>query len=564
MDFMNCWNPATGETFDQVAMATTADVQNARRELGERAREWAAKPVGERVRLLNQLRHVMLEATDEITAVVNQDHGKSRQDALAEIIMTADKIHYYCANATRWLRRRSVSPGIYFFRRYYAEPVPYGVVGVIGPWNFPFDLTMTPVVSALLAGNVVMVKPSEVSAAVGAMMEKLFLRVPELAPYVRFLHGDGRTGAQLVESRPDLVFLTGSVATGKKVAQKSAELMIPFLSELGGKDPMIVLEDADVEAAAKWAVWGSNYCVGQACVAVERVYVVEPVYDRFVQAVLEETAKFTMGHTGSIHNPYHMGPLTFERQCAIVDEHLQEAVAKGAKIVAGGRRQGQFMEPTVVVDVDHSMKLMWDETFGPVLPIMKVRDESHAIQLANHSYMGLSAYVWSNDLKRARRIASQLQAGAVNINDVLGHFAPSALPFGGMKQSGNARTHGRDEVLQFTQTRSVAWGLPPMAIDPAVMMRQPGHYWLGRAIAHLFFGVGLKQRLEGVGFLLRQVQKAEEQGSGGAEERRQLAVGSGQSANGHSRNGIMKGVAAAGAAVVASAVVGWSLFRARR
>jgi acyl-CoA reductase-like NAD-dependent aldehyde dehydrogenase len=564
MDMLDCWNPATGETFDQVAMATAAEIQNARRELGERAREWAAKPARERARLLRQLRRVMLDATDEITTVINQDHGKSRQDALAEIIMTADKLHRYCAAAPRWLRRRGVSPGIYFFRRYYAEPVPYGVVAVIGPWNFPFDLTMSPVVSALLAGNTVMVKPSEVSAAVGAMMEELFQRVPELASYVRFLHGDGRVGAQIVETRPDLVFLTGSVATGKKVAQKAAELMIPFLSELGGKDPMIVLEDADIEAAAKWAVWGSNYCVGQACVGVERVYVVEPVYERFVQAALQETAKFTMGHSAAIQNPYHMGPLTFERQCSIIEEHLQDALAKGARILAGGRREGQFMEPTVVVDVDHSMKLMWDETFGPVLPIMKVRDEAHAIQLANHSYMGLSAYVWSGNLKRARRIAEQLQVGTVNINDVLGHFPLSLLPFGGMKQSGNARTHGRDEVIQFTQTRSVAWGLPPLAIDPAVMMRRPGHYWLGRAVAHLFFGVGLKQRLQAVGFLGRQMRRAEEQGREGAEESRQLAVDSRRSQNEHSKNGLAaKGAIAAGVATMATAVL-WSVFRARR
>jgi delta 1-pyrroline-5-carboxylate dehydrogenase len=225
-----------------------------------------------------------------------------------------------------------------------------------------------------------------------------------------------------------------------------------------------------------------------------------------------------------------MGPLTFERQCTIVEDHLRDAAAKGARVLAGGRRQGQFMEPTVVVDVDHSMKLMWDETFGPVLPIMKVRDEAHAIQLANHSYMGLSAYVWSGNLKRARRVAAQLQVGAVNINDVLGHFAPSALPFGGMKLSGNARTHGREEVMQFTQTRSVAWGVPPLAIDPAVMMRQPGHYWLGRAVAHLFFGVGLRQRLEGLGFLARQVRRAEEQ-----EESGQLTVDSGRLAAGKLR-----------------------------
>ncbi len=495
LDFIN---PATGEKFGEVRMATPAEVQAARREMAAAAPIWAAKSVKERVRILRKFQAVMIDAIDEVTAVITQDNGKSRQDAAAEVIMTVDKLHQYYKHAPEWLARRKVPRGLYIFRSYYTEPRPYGTVAVIGPWNYPFDLIVPIACSALLAGNTVLVKPSEVTGATGVMIEKLFQRVPELAPFVRFLHGDSRVGAALVDSRPDLIFLTGSARTGKIVGQKAAETMTPFLCELGGKDPMIVLEDADVAAAARWGVWGAFYNTGQSCVAVERAYVVEEVYDAFVTAAIEAAQKYKIGYTDAVDNPYHMGPLSFERQRAIIEDHLNDALARGARIMVGGRINGMFMEPTIVVDVDHTMKLMWDETFGPILPIMKVKDQTHAIQLANHSYMGLGASIWTRDLKRGQRIADQLEVGTVNINDALSHYPVSLLPFGGVKQSGNARTHGRDEVMQFTQPRSVAVGNPPFALDVATILRSPGHYELGKAIMYVAFGETPEQRIRPV------------------------------------------------------------------
>lgn len=489
-------NPATGQKFGGVTMATPADVHAARREMAAVAPTWAAKPVKERVRILRKLQAVIIDSVDEISEVINRDNGKSRQDAWIEVMMTVDKLHQYYKHAPEWLARRSVPPGLYIFRRYYTEPKPYGVVAVIGPWNYPFELIVPATCSALLAGNAVLVKPSEVTGATGVMIETLFNRVPELAPYVRFLHGDGRVGAALVDSQPDLVFLTGSTKTGRIVAQKTAETMTPFLAELGGKDPMIVLEDADIAAAAKWGVWGSVYNTGQTCIAIERVYVVESVYEAFVQAAVEEVKQYKVGYSPSIDNHYHMGPLTFQRQVDIVEDHLQDALAKGARILYGGKRNGMFMEPTILVDVDHTMKVMQDETFGPLMPIMKVQDETHAIQLANHSYLGLGASVWSRDLERAKRVASQLEVGTVNINDAASHYPVSLLPFGGMKMSGNARTHGKDEVLQFTRLQSYAVGGPPMPFDIATVLRSPGHYRLGKAIMHLVFGVTPQQRVK--------------------------------------------------------------------
>lgn len=335
IDFIN---PATGEKFGEVRVSTEEEVMLARREMAAAQATWAAKPLKERARIIKAFQRVVIDAADGLTAVVNQDHGKSRGDALHEVIMTVDKIHQYARLAPQWLGRRRVPPGLYFFRRYYTERVPFGVVGIIGPWNYPIDLMLPPIVAALLAGNTVIVKPSEVAAATGVELEKLVQRVPELAPFVRFVHGDGRVGAALVRAKPDLLFLTGSVKTGRIVAKMAAEDMTPFLYELGGKDPMLVLEDADIKAAAHWGVWGAFYTTGQACVSVERVYVHEKVYDAFVAAVLEETAAFSVGYSPDIDNPYRMGPLTFERQCDIVNTHLHDAVQKGARVLMGGQQ----------------------------------------------------------------------------------------------------------------------------------------------------------------------------------------------------------------------------------
>jgi acyl-CoA reductase-like NAD-dependent aldehyde dehydrogenase len=499
----NC--PGTGEQFGEVPMATPEEVRRAREELRRAAPLWWKVPLKDRVKILKKLQKTIVRYADDIAAAVSQDTGKSRQDGLAEVIMTTDKLHMYLKHAPKWLARQRIPPGLYFFRRYYAVRHPYGVVAVIGPWNYPFDLGMPPIFSALLAGNAVIYKPSEVAGATGVLIEKILQSVPEVSPYVRVLHGDGSVGAALVQSEPDLIFLTGSVETGRKVGIAAAEKMIPFLSELGGKDPMLVLEDADLDAAARWGVWGAFYNAGQTCMSVERVYVVESVFDAFLEKVMAHTAKLRHGYSKDVVNPFHFGPLTFERQLHVVVEHLEDALAKGARIALGGQHDGLFAQPTILVDVTHDMKVMREETFGPIMPIMKVRDEAEAIRLANDSEFGLSACVWSRNLKRAQQVAQALQVGSVNINDAIAHYPVSQLPFGGIKKSGNARTHGKDEVLQFTQQRSYAVGLPPLPFDVATLMRKPGHYNLGKAILELFFGVGT-QRL---GPIRRLAQSAE-------------------------------------------------------
>ncbi len=266
---------------------------------------------------------------------------------------------------------------------------------------------------------------------------------------------------------------------------------------------MIVLEDADVQAAAKWGMWGgATFNSGQSCVAVERIYVVDEVYDQFLLAIIEEAKQVKLGYSPEIDNPYNMAPLTFARQVNIIDDHLSDAVAKGAKIAYGGRRDGLFMEPIVLVDVDHSMKIMWEETFGPVLPIMRVDDEQHAIQLANHSKFGLNAYLWSQNLPRAERIAEQLEVGSVMVNDIIFQLFNPLQPFGGMKLSGNARTHGREEVMQFTQSRAYTIGRPPFTFDIWTILRNPHRYRELKVATHLLTGVNTEQKIRPIRELL--------------------------------------------------------------
>lgn len=491
-------NPATGETFGQVPMTSPAEVQQAMADLRAAARWWSRLPVKDRVRVLRRFQEVMIDARDEISAVINQDCGKSRQDALIEVFITVDLLNQYCNRAEDWLRPEPVSRGLYLFKHCYIERRPHGVVGVISPWNYPFAMSLPPMVAALLAGNTVALKPSEVTAATGVLIERLFQRVPELAPFVRVLHGDGAVGAEMVKARPDFIFLTGSTATGRKVMQAAAEHLIPVTCELGGKDPLIVLEDAAISEAARWAVWGAFFNTGQTCMAVERVYAVEPVYDEFVREAVRFTRELKIGYTPEKDSPYYLGPMTFPRQVAIVERHLQDAVEKGARVLTGGGRDGMFIEPTVLVDVTHAMLLMREETFGPILPIMKVKDEAEAIRMANDSVFGLGASVWSADIRRAERVAHELHTGSVLINDTICQFAVPMLPFGGVKESGIGRVHGKDGLLQFTQSCAYVVGDPPYAWDVATILRQPGHYDAATAIMRLAFGANLRQRVEPV------------------------------------------------------------------
>lgn len=490
------YNPATGTTFGEVAINTPEEVQQAVSEMRRAFPEWSAKTIKQRADILYKLQHVLIEQRDEISNVLNQDCGKSFQDGLLELFVTVDMLVQYRHNAEKWLRRQRVSSGLYIFKQCYVERRPFGVTAIISPWNYPFTLSLPPMISALLAGNTVVLKPSEVTAATGVLIEKLIKSVPELAPFVRVVHGDGRVGAALVASKPDYIFMTGSTATGKKIMQTAAESLTPVALELGGKDAMIVLEDADLQAAARWGAWGAFFNTGQTCMSVERVYVVGSKYDEFVKLAVQHAQELKSGYSTEMNSPFFMGPVTDPRQAKIIEDHLQDATDKGAKVLTGGKREGLFYDPIVLVDVNHSMKIMRDETFGPVMPIVKVQDEEEAIRLANDNAYGLSASVWSNDMHHAKRVADRIEAGSIIFNDSIAQFGVPMLPFGGTKDSGFGRTHGREGLLQFTRPYSFAVGGAPTKMDVATVLREMGHYELATMIMGVLYGTTFKQKVE--------------------------------------------------------------------
>lgn len=497
-------NPATGAKFGEVKPATPEAVESAVHEMRQSSAIWSKKPLRERIRILRKFQTLLIDKRDEITNVLNQDCGKSRQDGLLELLVTVDMLAQYCAQAPKWLKKKRVSSGLYLFKQCFVEYRPYGVVAVLAPWNYPFTLALPPVLAALLAGNTVVLKPSEVTAATGVLIEQLIQGVPELAPFVRVVHGDGRVGAALTEAKPDYIFVTGSTPTGKKILQAAAENLIPVGLELGGKDAMIVLDDADIDAAARWGVWGAFFNCGQTCMAVERVYVVESKYEEFLKRSVSYAKGLKTGFTNEFDSPYFMGPITDPRQAEIIDAHLEDALSKGARVLTGGKAQGGFYNPIVLVDVDHSMQIMQEETFGPVMPIMKVKDEAEAIELANDNVFGLGASVWSQNMTHAKNVADKVQASSVILNDSIAQFGIPMLPFGGTKDSGFGRIHGQEGLMQFTRPFSFAVGGAPVKWDIATVLRKNGHYDLATAIMGVIFGTTLRQKWEALSQLFRR------------------------------------------------------------
>jgi len=497
-------NPATGLQFGEVAMTQPDEVKLAVEDMRRAFPEWSNKPVKERLRILRDFQKLLIDERDEITSILNQDCGKSRQDGLIELFVTVDMLAQYRWHAPKWLRKKRVSSGLYLFKQCFVEYRPHGVVAIISPWNYPLTLSLPPLLAALIAGNTVVLKPSEVTGATGALMERLIQQIPDLAPFVRVVHGDGRVGAALTNARPDFIFMTGSTATGKKIMQAASEDLTPVALELGGKDAMIVLEDADLKAAARWGAWGAFFNTGQTCMSVERVYVIESKYDQFVQLAIQAANELKTGYSTNLDSPYFMGPVTDPRQVKVIESHLEDALAKGAQVLSGGRDQGMFYHPIVITGVDHSMKLMREETFGPIMPIMKVKNEAEAICLANDNVYGLGASVWSRDIQHARQVAAQVEAASVIINDSIAQFGVPMLPFGGIKQSGFGRTHGQEGLMQFTRPYSYAVGSAPISWDIATILRENGHYDLATAIMGVVYGTSLRQKWETLAQLFRK------------------------------------------------------------
>jgi len=453
-------DPSTGEVVGRFEITKPGDLpalfENARRA----QREWAARPLRDRCAMLRRLRDTMFELRDEIADVVTRETGKPRVEAIfAEILLALDTADFLSRRTPRWLRPERVPHHNMAMKAKsgWLEFQPQGIIAIISPWNYPFSIPMVEMISAVVAGNAVLLKPSELTPWTGWLAREMFRRAEFPSGLVQVLQGGGEIGAALIEAGPDKVFFTGSVATGKRIAEACAKKLIPSVLELGGKDAMLVLGDADLDIASSAAVWGSFMNCGQTCISIERIYVDQSVASRFTELCVQKAKKLSLGPPAD--QDAEVGPMIRPRQLETVERQLKDAVDRGAQIITGGTRRPDlgpnFLEPAVVTNVDHSMQLMREETFGPVMAIHPVASTDEAIQLANDSPFGLSASIWTGNTPRGREIASRIRAGSVMINDVASYYGICEAPHGGPGASGWGRTHSRLGLLEMVQVKYI-------------------------------------------------------------------------------------------------------------
>jgi acyl-CoA reductase-like NAD-dependent aldehyde dehydrogenase len=453
-------NPATGEVIASIPVLGVDDLERMEKRAREAQPGWEAIGFEGRGKVLKRAQKWMTDNTDRVLKTVMSEAGKTYEDAqLADYGYTVAALGFWAKEAEGYLEDEHVpswNNPVVAGKKLIIRYAPVGVIGVIGPWNYPITNSFGDCIPALMAGNSVILKPSEVTPLSSLLMEEMLKECGLPEGVFGVATGDGSTGAELI-NHVDCMMFTGSARTGKAVMKAAADRLIPCYLELGGKDPMIVCADANLDRAANAAAYYSMNNGGQVCISVERVYVEEPVYDRFVEKVTDNVKALRQGapaDAGSVD----VGAVTFPPQIEIVDEHVRDAVSKGAKVLTGGHRregEGRFYEPTVLVDVDHSMKIMTDETFGPTLPIMKVSDAEEALRLANDTDYGLAASVWTKDAERGEALARRVEAGAVCVNDAQVNYAALNLPMGGWKASGLGTRHGAAGIRKYTRVQSL-------------------------------------------------------------------------------------------------------------
>lgn len=463
-------NPANGEKLADYHITTPDEVAAAVSRARDAFPRWSALSVEERLHRLGAIRDIVTKDGEAFARRISLDTGKPYVESLMhEMAAVPLFLDHYHKIAPKLLGRQKVKTPILFpMKTSYLTYFPMGVIGIISPWNFPFRLSIVPILSALIAGNTAVLKPSEVTPETGEVIREIFERANLGRGVVEVCQGDGSTGAALVDADIDKVFFTGSVETGRKVMAEAAKKPIPVELELGGKDAAIVCHDANLDRAAKAIAWAGLMNCGQMCTSVERIIVVESVHDEFVEKLEHYAKKVTVG---SPEEEADIGPITFPRQMTTIERHIADAREKGARIVLGGdrmKREGQWFSPTMIVDVSTDMEIWTDETFGPVLPVIKVRDEEEALRVCNDHQYGLSGSVWTEDRDRGLQLASRMETGQVMVNDAIQITGNPALPFGGVKNSGIGRYHGHEGLLTFVHTRAVM-------VDRGMFRNEP--YW---------------------------------------------------------------------------------------
>lgn len=479
-------NPATGEVLRELECAGENEVHAAVARASAAQAAWAQIGVRKRIAVLRDFQRKLHEKKSEIAEAITREAGKPIAEALTtEVLVVLDTARFLIDNAYRLLRDEPLPHGnpVAKLKRGLLLREPYGVVGIISPWNYPFSIPATEALAALVAGNAVVLKPSELTSIVALELESLMHAAGLPLSVFQVVVGDSATGAALLHSQIDKLVFTGSVATGKRIAAAAAERLLPAVLELGGKDPMLVLDDADVDVASSAAVWGAFLNAGQTCLSVERCYVHRSLYEAFLKACTEKTKKLRVGH--GLDPEVDVGPMIHERQLWIVGAHVEDAVARGARVLAGGSRSPElgknFYKPTLLAGVTHEMRIMREETFGPVLPVMAFDSDEEAVRLANDSEYGLAASVFTRDNARGERLARRIQAGTVMVNDIVSYFGISEAPHGGVKSSGMGRAHGRFGLEEMVRLKY---------LDADWMPRMKKVWWYG-------YGANFARQMEG-------------------------------------------------------------------
>jgi betaine-aldehyde dehydrogenase len=453
MEQLEVHSPATGESIATVPVDSPEAVAATVARVRANQAEWEALGIEGRYHWLGKLRDWLLDNSERVLDTMQAETGKVRADASGEPVYLADLINFYGTKAAKFIGEESVRPHtpLLASKKLRIQYRPHPVVGIISPWNFPLILALGDAIPAMQAGAAVVVKPSEFTPLGLAEVVKAWKEEIGGPDVFDCVQGIGETGGALVDN-VDFIQFTGSDRTGRKVMARAAETLTPVSLELGGKDPMIVLADADLDRAANAAAWGGMMNSGQICMSVERIYVEEPAYDEFVNKLTAEVGKLRQGVDHG-----EVGAMTSPRQIEIVEDHVDDALASGARALTGGKRvpgPGNYFEPTVLVDVDHSMKVMRDETFGPVVGVMKVRDAEEAVRLANDTRYGLSGSVFG-ERERAEQVARRVECGAINVNDVLVNYFATDVPMGGWKQSGIGTRHGEGGIKKYCRSESL-------------------------------------------------------------------------------------------------------------
>ena len=502
---IECVNPANGALLGTVRAATPEQVneQVARARVAQK--RWAKSSFTQRRAVLKHIMDHVIAHADELCDEIVQDSGKTYENAmLGEILPICNKIKWTIANGEKYLKPEKVRSGMLMHKKAQIEYVPLGVVACIIPWNYPLQNIISSLVAPLMAGNAVVLKASEAVAWSTQRFQKItdeaLVKEGFSTDTVQIINGFGDTGAALVRSGVQKILFIGSVNNGRRIIEGSAEHLTPVVMELGGKDPFIVCDDADMDKAVHSALGGNFINLGQNCIASERVIVFESVYEEFVSRVAETTRKMRQGSPTRGGN-CDVGAITTAQQIQIIDRLVKDAVAKGATVLAGGEVKsksdtgGNFYPPTVITDVTQDMAIAKEEVFGPIMLVMKVKGEEDAIALANSTPFGLHSSVITQDAEKGKRIADQLEAGATCINDFGLCYLNQDLPFGGVKYSGYGRMNGREGLRSYTNHKAVMWDKTRFSIPPKLFPVGANDYEKAKASVGLMFGSGFKIKL---------------------------------------------------------------------